>query len=66
VESSNWNSCQSGIPVLYIGDTAIAQPAIFQPPTVEAGALYEFGPCESYGGELELGQVPPRPIPFFL
>ena len=42
----------------------MAQTAIFQPPTMEAGTRYHFGPCESYGGELELGQVSPSLISF--
>jgi len=44
----------------------MAQAAIFQPPTVEAGTWYQFGPCESYGGELDLRQVSARLIPFSL
>jgi len=40
----------------------MAQTAIFQPPTGEAGIRYPFCPCESYGGELDLIQVSPRLI----
>lgn len=40
----------------------MAQAAILQPPTVEAGARYQFDPCESYGGKLDLRQVSPRLI----
>jgi len=42
----------------------MAQTAIFQPPTGEAGIRYPFCPCESYGGELDLIQVSPRLIWF--
>jgi len=35
----------------------MAQTTIFQPSTVEAGTRHQFGPCENYGGELDLGQV---------
>jgi hypothetical protein len=41
-------------------DRAMAQAAIFQPPTVEAGNRYQIGPCESYVGEVDLGLVSPR------
>jgi hypothetical protein len=47
-------------------DPAMAQATIFQPPTVEAGIRYHFGPCENYVGELDLGQVSPCLIPFSL
>jgi len=44
----------------------MAQETIFQPLTVEDGTRYQFGSCESSGGEVDLGQVSPRLIRFSL